>query len=121
MEEKSWRSNHLEGVAEGIWRQRQPGGTKEVFRRHPGGIQEASRRSSGRPQEAPRMLPGLARGAQRQPEGNQRQQGGSQGTVVFDAKCAKTIMLYSKNCASNHFRVHGSDVTFTKSAAFAQK
>ena len=40
VEEKSWRRTHVEGVVEGIWRQRHPGGTQEVFRRHPGGTQE---------------------------------------------------------------------------------
>ena len=91
----------------------------EAPTRHPGGIQGAPRRHPGSTQEAPRRHPG---GTQKRPEGTQRHPGGSQGPrAVFDEKCAKTIVFYSKNDASDHFRVDGSDVTLTKSAACAQK
>ena len=56
------------------------------------------------------------------PRGTQEAPGGSQGTRgVFDAKCAKTIVFYSKNGAREPFRVDGSDVTLTVPAACAQK
>ena len=117
MEEKSCRRSrgrHLEA---------------ERPRRHPGAsgsIQEAPRRSPGEPQDIPRDPQEAARmppgGPQRHSEGAQRHPGGSQRTRgVFDAKCAKTIVLYSKNNVRDHFRVDGSDVTLTKSAACAQK
>ena len=94
---------------------RHPGGLQETSRRHPGGPQEVPRD----PQEVPRRPPG---GPQRHPEGAQRLPGDSQGTrVVFDEKCPETIVFYSKSDASNQFRVDGSDVTLTKSAACAQK
>ena len=71
------------------------------------------------PQEAARRPPG---GPQRHPEGAQRHPGDSQRTrSVFDEKCAKTIVFYSKNEASEPFRLDGSDVTLTKSHACAQK
>ena len=108
MEEKSWRRTHVEGVVEGIWRQR-----------HPGGLQEAPRRLPGGAQEAPRRHPG---GAQRHPEGTQRHPGGSQGAKgIFETKCNKTVKIDSKNEASDHFRLDGSDVTITVPAACAQK
>ena len=71
------------------------------------------------PQEAARRPPG---GPQRHPEGAQRHPGASQGTrVVFDKECAETIEFYNENEAREQFRVDGSDVTLTKSAACAEK
>ena len=103
MEEKSCRRS-LGGYLEA-----------ERPRRHPGGSQEVR----WDPKEAARRPPG---GPQRHPKGAQRHPGGSQRTRgVFDEKCAKSIVFYSKNDASDQFRVDGSDVTLTKSAACAQK
>ena len=103
MEEKS-----CEGVVRGIWTQRHPGGTQEVFRRPTGSSQEIPRRS----QQAPRRHPG---GTQEAPRGTRSTRD------AFQVKCAKTIVFYSKNDAGDDFRVDGSDVTITKSAACAQK
>ena len=99
MEEKSWRSN--------------PGGHPEAEapRSHPGGTQEVPRRYPAGPQDAPRST-------QRHPKGTQRHPGARQETTeVCEVKSIKTIEFYSKNNVSNHFRVDGSDVTLTKSAA----
>ena len=63
MEKKS-RRGHVEGVMEGIWRQKRPGGTQEPS----GSIQEAPRRFPGSPQEA-------ARAGQRRPEAFRRHTG----------------------------------------------
>ena len=92
MQEKSWRRSHVEGVTEGIWRQRHPGATKEACR----SIQEAPR-SPGDPHGTRRKLPGTTRGVQRHPDGTQRRPGGSHRTrEFFGVTCVKTILRYNK-------------------------
>ena len=117
MQEESWRRNHVGGVVEGIWRQRHPGDTQEAY----SSIREAPRRSPGSSPEVPRKHPGGCQGHPEAPEGTRKHPenlGGSQETRrVFDRGCAKTIMFYSENGASNHFRTSRSSVTLTESAA----
>ena len=78
-----------------------PGDTQEAPRRHPGGTQEAPKRHPKRTQEAPIGT----KGSREDSEG----------------KSTKIIMFYSINWRGRPFRVDGSDVTRTKSAACAQK
>ena len=77
-------------------------------RRHPGGTQEAPRDT----QEAPR----------RHPEAPRRHPGGTQeARDILESKCVFSYAHAQKSDASDHFRVDGSDVTCTISAAGAQK
>ena len=104
MEEKPWKRNHGGVILEGIWRQKHPGVTQELRRSSPGGTQAA-----------PRSHPG---GAPRHPESTQRHQGARQETrEVCEVKWTKTTEFSSRNGVSDHFRVDGSDLTLTKSAA----
>ena len=115
MEDPSWSGNHGRAIMKEKSRRRNHGGgivEEKSCRRGP---QDVPRD----PQEAARKPPG---GPQRHPEDAQRHPGDSQRTrSVFDEKCAKTMMFYSKNEASEPFRLDGSDVTLTKSHACAQK
>ena len=56
------------------------------------------------------------------PTKTQRHTGGRRETRgIFEVKCVKTIKFYKKNEVSDNFRVDGSDVTLTKSAAGRQQ
>ena len=108
MEQKLWKTNHGGVILQGIWRKKCPGATWKLRRHSPGGTQEV-----------PRTHPG---GAQKHPEGTQRHQGAHQeARQVCKVKSTKTIRFYCKNDATDHFRVDGSDVTLTVTAACAQK
>ena len=77
----------------------------------PGGPQETRRRSPGDPKRHPEA----PKGTQGNPAGCQEPR------RVFEVKCGKTIEFYNKTGESDHFRVDGSDLTLTKSAAGRQK
>ena len=73
-----------------------PGGTHEAPRRHPGG---------------PRRHPG---GPRRHPGGTQ------EARDILETKCVFSYAPAHKSDATDHFRVHGSDVTITVYRACAQ-
>ena len=107
MEETPWRRHQGGGIME-----------EESCKRHQGDIQETPRRHKRHPgdiQETPR-------GPRRHPGGTQEPPRRPQEAMdILEAKCVKTIVFFSKSGGGEWFRVHGSDVTITKSAACAQK
>ena len=74
--------------------------------------QEAPGRHPGASQETPRNHPGGTQEALRGTKGSRKD---------FDVKCAKTKMFYSIKWHGRLFRIDGSHVTLTVSAACAQK
>ena len=110
MESAPWRRNQGGGIMEEESCRRHPGDTQEASRKHPGdprGTQEAPRSS----QEAPRRHP---KGTQEAPRGTQEPRD------ILESECVISYAPAHKSDATDHFRVHGSDVTITKSAACAQ-
>ena len=96
-----------------------PGDTQETPRRHPRDTQETPRRHPGDTQEAPRSTQEATR---KHPGDTQEPPRGTKGSRDdFDVKCAKTIVFYCQKWRDRAFRLDGSDVTRTKSAACAQK
>ena len=88
MEEAPWRRNQGGGIME-----------EESCRRHPGHIQKTPRRPK-KPQEAPRRHPEAPRGTQEPRD-------------ILESECVISYAPAHKSDATDHFRVHGSDVTIT--------
>ena len=105
--EESWRRNPGGGILEEESRRRNPGGgiLKEALQGQPGGTQAVASGATRRPSRRPLELSGgtsLARG-------------------LLKGFCAKFIMLFCQKWRERPFRVDGSEVTCTISAACAQK
>ena len=86
----------------------------EAPRRHQAGKHqaEAPKRLPESTQEAPRRHPGGTQGDPGHPGSSRRS---------WEQKGDKPIVFYHRKWCDRPFRVHGSDVTLTKSAACRQK
>ena len=122
MEEESWRRNHGGGILEEESWRRNHGGCileEESLRRYPGG--GIMRRNDGT--QAPRRHPGSTQEApSRTQEAPRRHPGGTQeARDILDTECVFSYAPAHKSDATDHFRVHGSDVTITVYRACAQE
>jgi len=107
MEEESWRMYPGGIMEEVLWRRHQ-----EEEQWHPG-TQEAPRRHPGSTQEAPRWT-------HEAPRRHQVPRRHQEAKDILETECVFSYAPARKSDASDHFHVHGSDVTITVYRACAQ-